>query len=260
MLFTSLCVCVNTSLCVCMCMLFTSVNIWCWHYLQIMPWPVPLKKQTKTDQTDFLQVEKNLDLPKNGIMSKNQSVVTEWPVSCTCHCGDMGVEWTLNKSLHRKFTLGKKNSLCSSCWESNPQPFGHESSILPTELSWLRILTSYPDFVSWLAVNWWPKSSLNACLYLIFCWELPQLTFCIFCCSDLITVRFYLYLCLLYLQKGGYSIFNVVYYSTLSVCCAQNSEMDTDKSAKLLTRKNGKSPWPCLDWKSVLHFLCSVDF
>ena len=32
----------------------------------------------------------------------------EWPRSFTCHCGNTGVEWTPNKSKHRKWTLEKK--------------------------------------------------------------------------------------------------------------------------------------------------------
>ena len=32
----------------------------------------------------------------------------EWPRSFTCHCGNMGVEWTLNNSQHTQSTLEKK--------------------------------------------------------------------------------------------------------------------------------------------------------
>ena len=36
------------------------------------------------------------------------ALFAEWPGSFTCHCGKMGVEWTLNKSQHTKLTLEKK--------------------------------------------------------------------------------------------------------------------------------------------------------
>ena len=48
-----------------------------------------------------------------------------------CHCGNTGVEQTLNKSQHTKFTLEKKILYCS-CRDLNSQTFNHKSSTLPT--------------------------------------------------------------------------------------------------------------------------------
>ena len=36
------------------------------------------------------------------------ALLAEWPGSFTCHCGNMGVERTPNKSQHTKLTLEKK--------------------------------------------------------------------------------------------------------------------------------------------------------
>ena len=36
------------------------------------------------------------------------ALLAEWPGSFTCHCSNMGVEWTLNKSQHTKLSLKKK--------------------------------------------------------------------------------------------------------------------------------------------------------
>ena len=36
------------------------------------------------------------------------ALLAEWPGSFMCHCGNTGVEWTPNKSQHRKLTLEKK--------------------------------------------------------------------------------------------------------------------------------------------------------
>ena len=36
------------------------------------------------------------------------TLLVEWPGSFTCHCFNMGVEWTLDKSQHTKWTLKKK--------------------------------------------------------------------------------------------------------------------------------------------------------
>ena len=36
--------------------------------------------------------------------------LAEEPGTFMCHCGNVGVEWTLNKSQHRKLTLERKNS------------------------------------------------------------------------------------------------------------------------------------------------------
>ena len=36
------------------------------------------------------------------------AVLAEWRGSFTCHCGNMGVEWTPNQSQHTKLTLEKK--------------------------------------------------------------------------------------------------------------------------------------------------------
>ena len=35
------------------------------------------------------------------------ALLTEWPGSFTCHCGNTGVEWTSNMSQHTKLTLEK---------------------------------------------------------------------------------------------------------------------------------------------------------
>ena len=35
-------------------------------------------------------------------------LLAEWPRSFMCHCGNMGVEWTLNNSQHTQSTLEKK--------------------------------------------------------------------------------------------------------------------------------------------------------
>ena len=51
-----------------------------------------------------------------------------------CHCSNIGVNWTPNKSQHTKLTLKKKFS-CHSCQDSNSQPFNHESSTLTNKLS-----------------------------------------------------------------------------------------------------------------------------
>ena len=36
------------------------------------------------------------------------ALLAEWPRILMCHCSNMGVEWTLNKSQHTKLTLVKK--------------------------------------------------------------------------------------------------------------------------------------------------------
>ena len=36
------------------------------------------------------------------------ALLVEWPRSFMCHCSNMGVEWTLNKSQHTNFTLEQK--------------------------------------------------------------------------------------------------------------------------------------------------------
>ena len=59
--------------------------------------------------------------------------------SFTCHCGNTGVERTPNKSQHTKLTL-KTKILRRSCWESNSQPFDHESGALTNELSRFGII------------------------------------------------------------------------------------------------------------------------
>ena len=38
------------------------------------------------------------------------ALLTEWPGSFTCHCGNTGVERTPNKNQHTKLTMQKKNS------------------------------------------------------------------------------------------------------------------------------------------------------
>ena len=54
--------------------------------------------------------------------------------SFTCHCDNIGVNRTPNKSQHRKLTSEKK--FCRrSCRDSNSQTFEHKSGALQTELS-----------------------------------------------------------------------------------------------------------------------------
>ena len=51
-----------------------------------------------------------------------------------CHCGNTGVEQTPNMSQHTKLTLEKKNLLPLQ-WDSNSQPFNHESGAFTNKLS-----------------------------------------------------------------------------------------------------------------------------
>ena len=59
------------------------------------------------------------------------ALLAEWPGPYSCHCGNMGVEWTLNKSQHTKLTP-KKKILVTLLPGFKSQPFIHKSSALPT--------------------------------------------------------------------------------------------------------------------------------
>ena len=63
--------------------------------------------------------------------SRPPALLAEWPEPFTCHCSNTGVEWAPNKSQHKKLALEKKIS-CSSCQDSNSQPFTHESGAVRT--------------------------------------------------------------------------------------------------------------------------------
>ena len=88
------------------------------------------------------------------------ALFTEWPgffLSATVlkkkkRGGGWGVEWTLNKSQHRKINSGEKMSH-HSCQESNLQPFYHESGTLQSELSQPKkhkfLLEQYKPLSSW---------------------------------------------------------------------------------------------------------------
>ena len=41
------------------------------------------------------------------------ALLAEWPGSFMCHCSNMGVKWTPNKSQHTKLTRRRKFFLCS---------------------------------------------------------------------------------------------------------------------------------------------------
>ena len=63
------------------------------------------------------------------------ALLTEWPGSFTCYCCNTGVERTRNKSQHTKLTLEKRFlPRHRSCWDSNSQPFDHESGALTNKL------------------------------------------------------------------------------------------------------------------------------
>ena len=59
------------------------------------------------------------------------ALLAEWPGSFTCHCGNVGVKWTPNKSQHRKLTLEKK-ILPPFLPRLELANFDHESDALPT--------------------------------------------------------------------------------------------------------------------------------
>ena len=63
----------------------------------------------------------------------------ERPGAFTCHCGNTGVERTLNKSQHTKLTLENKFSR-GSCRDSNSQPFDHQSGALTNKPSHIHKL------------------------------------------------------------------------------------------------------------------------
>ena len=46
------------------------------------------------------------------------ALFAEWSESFTCHCVNMGVEWTQGWLWRRKFS-------CCCCWDSNSQPLNH---------------------------------------------------------------------------------------------------------------------------------------
>ena len=75
------------------------------------------------------------------------ALLAEWPGSFTCHCGNTGVEWTLNKSQHTKLTLEKKilrppltgfelAPFRSRVWRSNQQAIS-----APSVKSYMKRLT-----------------------------------------------------------------------------------------------------------------------
>ena len=78
------------------------------------------------------------------------ALLPEWAGSFTCHCSNVGVERTLNKSEHRKFTL-EKEILPLFCGDSNSQPFDHKSSTLPI---------CYPDSPGLCSVSTLPWNAL----------------------------------------------------------------------------------------------------
>ena len=59
------------------------------------------------------------------------ALLAEWPGSLMCHCGNTGVEQTLNKVSTQSW-LRKKKFSCRSCWDSSSQPSDHKSGALPT--------------------------------------------------------------------------------------------------------------------------------
>ena len=59
------------------------------------------------------------------------ALLTEWPGSLTCHCGNTGVERTPNKSQHRKLTLEKKIPP-PLLRDLNSHRINHEFGALPT--------------------------------------------------------------------------------------------------------------------------------
>ena len=81
--------------------------------------------------------------------------------SFTFHCSNMKIEQTLSKSQCRKWTLEKK-FCCCPCQVSNTWPSNHESSTLPTKLSWplatikRRNAHFKPNFHSKGIVGDWP--------------------------------------------------------------------------------------------------------
>ena len=59
------------------------------------------------------------------------ALLAEWPGSFTCHCGNTGVEWTMNKSQHTKLIQEKKISLAA------PTTFRSRVWCSTNKLSWL---------------------------------------------------------------------------------------------------------------------------
>ena len=64
------------------------------------------------------------------------ALLAEWPESFMCYCGNMG--WNghwIRVSTHS--WLWRRKFFHHSCWDSNSQPFDHESSALTNKLSQL---------------------------------------------------------------------------------------------------------------------------
>ena len=68
------------------------------------------------------------------------ALLAVWSGSFTCHCGNMGVDQTPNKTQHPKLTLEKK-ILQPLLPGFELQPFDHESGALTNKLSRLRNIT-----------------------------------------------------------------------------------------------------------------------
>ena len=73
-----------------------------------------------------------------------------------CYCSNTGVEQTLNKSQHTKLTL-EKIFYCA-CWDSNSQPFDHESDALQTSYSSSLQYSHLKNHT--LKLNQWQKTTL----------------------------------------------------------------------------------------------------
>ena len=106
--------------------------------------------------------------------------LAEWPGSFMCHCSNMGLEWTLNKSQHTKLTLEKKFS-CRSCQDSNSQTF------------WSKVQCSYQQAI--LAPNCFYYRKLILLLLLchigLFSWTSDWEKIVSQCFTDLLQVTFF---------------------------------------------------------------------
>ena len=88
--------------------------------------------------------------------------LAEWPGSFTRYRSNTG--WNgLWIRVSTQSSLWRRKFSCHSCWDSNSQPFDHESCAVTNKLSWLPIVTT--------RVEWnihWDGQGLDVCLFLLF--------------------------------------------------------------------------------------------